>query len=990
MAAAGSSRKSVLLVLVAGVVWGLPFAPGAEGQTATTGTLAGTVRSAEGPGLDGVEITLTRPGEGWERVVRANREGRFVSGFLPPGEYEAFVERFGYVPLSVQGIAIRSGRRAVVELELRSSPPPITEIDRASFPAVGRERALSTGRPLSRRDLRRTPFQGRELSGILSAWSPAGTGHDIQGLPGRYTTLEVDGLRREPATHPALGPGSLHLAALPRGFLEDVELVTQGVDVEWGYAPSGLLRATTVRGSDRLEVEAFGSASGAPLGSEDPLGASVPSAYGPEVGVLVRGPIRTDTAHYAVGLQVRREARPLSRFAASVEAGGATFLELAGLDPARTGTWNVASGFGRLDWRLGPGRSVTLRTNLGVVRGNGGVPHPILSPNGVDGHDLDVAASLLTEVGERGVFELRGALESSGRGYGNGAPLPRSWIQEGGIVTGADPMVPGDFDTRAFRLASVAHQSFDRHQLKLGGELAAKVYREESFPSPADGFLFPDLAAFEEGRGLRIRVSGPARDVEVRTLEAGVFVQNRWTPADELTLTGGLRVDGDVLPWDEVRPNAAWQARTGFDRARNRSSRVRFAPRFALEWDPSPGGPWLVRGSSGTYHGTVDRALVAEKLADAGATLVRRTLGRTGEWPAGSDASGLVSEGRSLAVMGARFDAPRTRASELALHREVGARTRVQVGVVHRRTDFLPRRRDLNRTSAALALDQFGREIFGEVVREEGVVSIAPGSDRRYFEFDVVSALESDGWSRWWGLTAGLSFADDGGRELEAGYTFSVTRDNLPGFADGWPQAVHGRLASGLHEPGWVEGRSDLDVPHRLSVAGSLALPLEREVRLGALYAYRSGTPFTPGVRDALHGSDPLSWTSVAPITVPETLTQQIAGLASEWPCLRRLAAERNACRTEGTHELNLRLGTELRSVGRWNLRFAVDALNLLDAGRTVPDPALFVVDGTGAFDPTPTDGVLELPVTVNPAFGEPLLRLSGGRALRIGLEARH
>jgi len=421
--------------------------------------------------------------------------------------------------------------------------------------------------------------------------------------------------------------------------------------------------------------------------------------------------------------------------------------------------------------------------------------------------------------------------------------------------------------------------------------------------------------------------------------------------------------------------------------------RGRLSPRLQVEWTPGSGGDWRIEGTAGVQHGEVHPGLLAEVLADSGAVQHRHTLGAL----AGSADDQVSFQGRTLSLLGPRFDAPRTQSLDVELARTLRPGTSLEVGLGMRQTDFLPRRRDLNRVPARYAVDQFDRELFGEVVQRDGVIAVRPGSDRRFSDFATVSALESDGWATWWGLSIGLTHQGPGPLELNATYTYSTTRDNMPQGATGWPTLAAGRTAGiGSGEADWVEGRSDLDVPHRFVASGTFQLLEAPGVRLGALYGFRSGTPFTPTVRDLLHGSDPLGPGAVlhgsgTPISIPTDLgaPQELTGA---WPCVGDLvgaARERNTCRTPGIHNLNLRLGLDLAVRDTWRLSLNVDALNVLDDGPYLPDPAVFVVDGSGQLPPV-TNGRLALPLQVNPDFGEPLVRLSPGRSLRIGLGLRY
>lgn len=975
-------------------------------QTTTSGGLTGLVTGLDGAPLDGVDITLTRVGEGSERTLTATREGAFRATYLPPGEYELVAERFGFVPVHVRGVTVRSGRRATLTLRLRETEPPVTEIDQVTFAEVGSERATGTARTLSRSTLQRSPLDSPELARVLDRWSLAagGGGLEVGGLPGWRTGLQVDGLRHDLVAHPRLGPDALYMGSLSPLFVEEVELAPQSLDVESGSLVGGGLRATTVRGGNNLEVDAMGNVFGTPMGGSDLFGRSVDRELVPEGSILVRGPIMRDTAHFALGVEARQAARTLTPLASSSMDDRNAFLELIGdgdrpadqrLGPTRIDRWDMLSTFGRLDWNLSQNHTMTIRSNVSVSRPGGEAEGAAVSfrpPEGSEASEVMVAASLFSILGERTALEIRVGGESSSREYGGssgpGAGLDgRTWIQEGGILAGSEPGVPGRFEQSAFRFAPTLHIAARNHTFKFGVEAAGRRYEEESLIGPSLSLGFPNLAAFQSGQGVTERRDGPQRAVEVNSASAGVFVQDRWTPVESLALTVGLRADGEALPLQEILPSQLLTEQTGLTRVRSgEEPRGTVSPRGSIEWVPADG--WRAEASAALYHDRVHPALLAEVMADTGAVRTRRTMGTV---PGASGDAPFTFEAGRISLLGPRFDAPRTQRVDASLAYSLPVGTTLEVEVGQRRTDFLPRRRDLNRVPGAYAQDQFGRTLYGVVTQQDGVISVRPGSDRRFSDFDVISALESDGWSTWTGVTLGVRHEGAGPLTLDAAYTYSETRDNMPGAAAGWPGLVEGRPGTTGAGPGWVEGRSDLDVPHRATAYGELEVLEQPALRIGALYGFRSGTPFTPVVRDLLHGPAPLSVAAGSPISIPSG-AQGLGEITSEWACVGALVGAergRNTCRTDGIHDLNLRLGMDLATGTGWSLRLNVDALNLMDSGVEIPDPAVFVVDGSGSL-PAVSGGQLELPVRVNPNFGEPLARLSPGRSLRIGIGVRY
>jgi hypothetical protein len=156
-------------------------------------------------------------------------------------------------------------------------------------------------------------------------------------------------------------------------------------------------------------------------------------------------------------------------------------------------------------------------------------------------------------------------------------------------------------------------------------------------------------------------------------------------------------------------------------------------------------------------------------------------------------------------------------------------------------------------------------------------------------------------------------------------------------------------------------------------------------VRVAAFYRYRSGRPFTPGLRDGVDANADGSARN-DPAFVDGTLPG-MADLLAAWSCLAEQNGrfvERNSCRAPGVHTLDARLAV-FPSL-RVPVSLVVDALNVLDADPADVDRALYLLDPVAPLVVDPASGAVAVPLLVNPQFGEPVRRWAEGRRVRVGL----
>lgn len=153
------------------------------------------------------------------------------------------------------------------------------------------------------------------------------------------------------------------------------------------------------------------------------------------------------------------------------------------------------------------------------------------------------------------------------------------------------------------------------------------------------------------------------------------------------------------------------------------------------------------------------------------------------------------------------------------------------------------------------------------------------------------------------------------------------------------------------------------------------------------VYRLRSGTPFTPGFRDGVDANGDGVWGN-DPAYV-DLAFPGMAAVAADHACLRRAGgtyAERNDCRGELTHRLDLRAAFRIMTLGAGPLDLVVDAMDVTPGTSGRVDRALYLVDRTGTLSRNATTGVTTVPLVVNPNFGALLADRAPGMLFRVGL----
>ncbi|MEJ2153669.1 MAG: hypothetical protein P8Y29_12205, partial [Gemmatimonadota bacterium] len=429
-----------------------------------------------------------------------------------------------------------------------------------------------------------------------------------------------------------------------------------------------------------------------------------------------------------------------------------------------------------------------------------------------------------------------------------------------------------------------------------------------------------------------------------------LFGQDTWAVAPGLEVMFGAQYHAVWLPESNWNESLAWDS-LGATGADSISRATSWGTRVGFVWDVAERNRSFVRGSLGLFFEEVDPVVLHEALTGDGRALTRASRSNLDGWPS-SPGSALTVP--SVSLLGPEaLELPRTARGSFGL---------------------LP--------IEPAGTDQFGRPVFGQLQKMGGLVVPRLTLNRRFADLGRVYAINGDGWSQYVGGTFALE-RRGAPLDLSVSYTYSQTEDNLIGARDGLPSA---RLDPNLDGEGgepWGEGISDFDVPHRVVASVGLHLPVLEGGVLSGVFRFRSGYPFTPGFRpgvdpngDGSGSNDPAFLGGV-----------DLAGLEASWDCLTGQPSgpvERNSCRGDPVHGLDLSLRLGIVRVGGAVAELTVDAVNLIEPEVGIRDRALYLVDSSQPLSTVAGD--VTIPLTANPGFGEFLRRLDPGRYVRVGV----
>jgi Carboxypeptidase regulatory-like domain len=991
-----SSRSFALRPQTIAIGLVLVLAPSLAGQSISSGTVRGTVNDSTGHPLGDVRVAISDSRSGASMVLRTPRNGAYAFGFLPPGEYDLLAERLGFLPVEVRSIVVRAGGEADVNVVLAPVEPPVMERSVTTFGNRLDRSAAGPGWQLGGFELRRLPDERRDLASAARFSSFADDALTIEGLPASYSQLTVDGIPFQLVQHPLLGQTQAADFGFPLTAFSEATIDPGGLDVEWSGFTSGRVSAVGPRGTNRLESRFYADWAPTALTSSKYFHPSRLSGNSFRGGWVVSGPIIRDTAHFVLGIDAQRLQTPLPPAwePNAADAGLLTVADSLGVNVApyqapSLATVRLASGFGRFDWQANQSNRLSflaLGSRLDSDNPSLGGDRAVGLGTKQKSWDLGLGATLTNVLSPVVALELRLGFEIGRQEY-FGTDTALTVTTDGPAAWGTDPALPSRNQRSEVRASEAIHFTAGRHRVKLGGG-GRFASHDDTFGFGRGGvFAFGGVDQLAAVDGEFMQTVGRDPLARFHTSEFGWFLQDRWVVAPGAEWVFGFRMDWERLGRNALVRNADLFALTGILTDSVNATALKLSPRAGFNWDVGNKHRWVVSADGGLYQGSINSGALAEAVAEAaGGRELRAGTGTLGSWPAVPDSVVAPPQGALVSVLPMGFTAPRSTKAAFGVTGALGGGTALHLAGSYRHTQFLVRRRDLNRVPGAAGRDQYGRPIYGTLEQHGSALFATPGSGRRFDEYSIVSALDQDGVSDYIGVTARLERRVGRRLLLSLGYTYSQTKDNLPGLALG-PDAQLSPFPDSLNGRQWEDGVSDFDVPHRLVFGAELGFSA---FRLAGFYGFRSGRPFTPGFRDGVDANGDGSWRND-----PAYVDDNVAGvtdLFTNWDCLRTQVgafAARNSCRGPTQQTLDLRLVIGPFHVG-YPLELVVDGMNLLDTEFADVDRALYLVDPTGSLSQDPATGVVTVPLVVNPDFGKPVHRYGSGRYLRIGLRLNY
>lgn len=549
-----------------------------------------------GQALPGASVTVRRPDTGFERALVTGESGSVRVGALAPGAYEVKVELTGFAPVVQQGLLLRVGQTARVDVTLKVATVQETVTVTADLPLVDVYKTDSSTNilpeqiqdlPVADRDFQRLAFLAPGVQRERGGFRFIGGGPVIgAGGNASQSTILVDGAD---FTDTTLG---LARARFSQDAIGEFRVIANRFDTEVGGSAGGALSIVTKSGTNQFGGSAFGFFRDDSLRAQGEYEAQKNDYQRSQFGATFGGPLKKDKTHFFLSFeQIDEDSITLFRpggayasQAADVKLPLSQTLGFAGLDHRISNSQSLKAKFAYERYRL-----ENFRVG-GVADVSNGQQLNRDNWNLTLGHTYSASSGKLNQL----------TVQVGGRKYDepvNSTAVTESFSSGNTLVIGENIVGPllGDStqweirDTFSFQVGSGKKV----HDIKMG---AAVMHVSDRFDFPVfdagwliyatDTRALPLLYIYGKGSG----------DATIDTNYISGFIQDEYRPTPDLMLSLGLRYDLDTNGNNPDFTHPLVPEARGKD-ANN------FQPRASFSWDATGDGKNVIRGGVGIFTG---------------------------------------------------------------------------------------------------------------------------------------------------------------------------------------------------------------------------------------------------------------------------------------------------------------------------------------------------------------------------------------------------
>jgi hypothetical protein len=791
------SRQSWLriavLLMIAIVGWAAP-----SGAQVVTAEISGVVTDSSGGVLPGATVTARNVDTGFERVTISTEHGRYSLLSLPPGAFKVTVEMPSFATVVRDGIDLSVNQTVVIDFKLTLAGVTTAVTVEGAVPLISTTDGV-VGKTVKTAEIDAIPSLGRNYQNLVGlapgVRSTETTNPRIGGNAYYANSWKIDGVENDQESVAGVQ------SRVTQDAVAEVQVLTNQFSAEFGRALGGAVNVITRSGTNQLHGRGFYYGQDGTWNSKNffALAAPKPTATTKQFGGTLGGPIVRDQTHYFVSVERLQQDSPITLR----DPSGEPSINL--LSPFRG--WGV---FAKVTDQINAKHSLQLAYLLdqnttenanvgGIAQIDNGYTRPNRNDNVIASDTGVLSSTVVNELRVQWQRNDRLAEPNSSQGPEIRRPSSQTGRNSGGRF--------GQLEDK-IQLTDTVTKVVGNHSVKSGANFQAVYGSKWFFESFFTGqYIFDTDKPFNSADAstypIRYTSATGTADASVNNNILGLFVEDSWKAAANVTLNVGLRYDresGDAItPFKGLPDNK------------------NFAPRASFAWTPSTDRKTSVRGGYGRFYYRLNGNLGVNMIIqgapppDGIGTTATTVLVNPGyPNPSAPNPRGGTSLGGGLKTGGYSDGTEQTPYADqvsIGVARELSAQFAVTADYIHTRGQHYVRAFDHN--------------------FPDPVTGLKPRPDyAQYWTYDTNGNM----WYN--GLLVRLEKRMSHHHQFSLAYTLSKTMD------DTWPEFItQGGGPQAWYNPGAEKALSatsglnaDDDERHHVTLSGLVVLPLGFEL----------------------------------------------------------------------------------------------------------------------------------------------------------------
>ncbi len=614
---------AVALVFVA------PVALSAQGVT--TGAIAGVITNDQHQPVEGAQVQVVNRLTGFASRVTTKTDGRYtVPGLDVGSNYSVTVRRLGFQPQTRDNVVVVLSQVTRVDLELLTQAAQLEAVN----VVAGQDPVMSSSHTgltttISDTALRRLPSLNRSFYDFVTLTpqvSTVGPGLSGGGTNNRYNNIQIDGSTE--ADLFGLGStgqpgGQANGKSISLEAVKEYQVLLSPYDVRQANFSGLLVNAVTKSGTNDWHGSIVGVSRNQGYTRSQPYITNFSQSQG---AFSLGGPIMRDKALFFVSGDWQARTLPATGPYVGSTLSGPTQPVIDQVNSALaaygmpTGTGALvnngnplANAFGRLDFNLPGNTQLVIRDNYGNAvqdifsRTSSAYS---LSNNGYHFKSKkNAAVAQLRTLFDNGSFnELLFNYETIRDRRQPSVQVPQVTVYNGGfpIIDGSERYSQGNqLDQDLIEMTDNYTMPVGNHRITFGA--TGQWYKVRNlFTQASYGvWTFGTLDSLNAGQARQYIVGVPLSGdgaVRFRAGNYGAYVQDEWTPTNQLTVNYGIRLD-DPIFFTKPPLNQSVLSEFGRNTQDVPSGNIQWSPRIGFNYDMTGDQKNQLRGGVGLFTG---------------------------------------------------------------------------------------------------------------------------------------------------------------------------------------------------------------------------------------------------------------------------------------------------------------------------------------------------------------------------------------------------